>query len=71
MKKIDKRMHKDNKSEEIDIKSLFSHTSDDSNQGYYVVNGNTNGALVKFEHGSIRIEIRVLFSWNSMRRGGG
>lgn len=48
-------MKKEDKSEKIDIKSLFSNTLDDSEQGYYVGNENTNGALAtidSFEYGS-------------------
>ncbi|ACL77448.1 hypothetical protein [Ruminiclostridium cellulolyticum] len=40
---------KNDKKETIDIKSLLSYISDDSDQGYYVGNGNTNGKLVTID----------------------
>ncbi|WP_024833862.1 hypothetical protein [Ruminiclostridium josui] len=37
------------KKESIDIKSLLNYISDDSEQGYYVGNGNANGELVTID----------------------
>lgn len=38
------------KNETIDIKSLLNYISDDSEQGYYVGNGNANGSLVTIDY---------------------
>ncbi len=40
---------KNDKKETIDIKSLLNYISDDSEQGYYVGNGNANGSLVTID----------------------
>lgn len=37
------------KKETIDIKSLLNYISDDSEQGYYVGNGNANGSLMTID----------------------
>ncbi len=40
---------KNDKKDTIDIKSLLNYISDDSEQGYYVGNGNANGSLVTID----------------------